>query len=201
MHLIKKTNMKIFKILLVLSVSIFLLSFTISRKIPVKIKFQNLENLNFTEGKLLIKELNKEININKISDFEIHLKPGKYHFKFISETKNIIIYPKKIDAKNNEVQIIFSEKKTLETSMYVDENNFSEMLKSGNAKFIQFGLISGNANTFKEKYGIGVQYENCVITPFLQEKATVNNQILAKYLTEKFGETWKNDLEFLPLGL
>ena len=193
--------MKILKISLVLFVSIFLLSFTISKEIPVKIKFQNPENLSFTEGKLWIKELNKEIKINKISDFEIPLKSGKYHFKFISETKNIIVYPKKIDAENNEVQIIFSEKKTLENSIYVDENNFAEMLKSGKAKFIKFGLISGNSKKFKEKYGIGVHYENCVITPFLQEKATLNNQILAKYLTKKFGETWKNDLEFLPLGL
>ena len=192
--------MKIFKILLVLSVSIFLLSFTISKEIPVKIKFQNDENLSFAEGKLLIKELNKEIKINEISDFEIQLKPGKYQFKFISETENIIIYPKKIDAQNNEILIVFSEK-TLETSMYTDENNVAEMLKSGKAKFIQFGLVSGNANTFKEKYGIGVQFENCVITPFLLEKATLNNQILAKHLTEKFGETWKNDLGFLPLGL
>ena len=192
--------MKIFKILLVLSVSIFLLSFTISKEIPVKVKFHNDENLSFTEGKLLIKELNKEFKINKISDFETQLKPGKYHFRFISETKNVVIYPKKIDAKNNEILIVFSEK-TLETSMYTDENNVAEMLKSGKAKFIQFGLVSGNANTFKEKYGIGVQFENCVINPFLLEKATLNNQILAKHLTEKFGETWKNDLGFLPLGL
>lgn len=67
--------------------------------------------------------------------------------------------------------------------------------------FIQFGIMSRNHNSFKEKYGVNVLYENCVITPFMSEKAKKNNQEVAQYLNKKYGESWKKDLEIIPYGL
>lgn len=67
--------------------------------------------------------------------------------------------------------------------------------------FIQFGIMSRNHDNFKEKYGVHVVYENCVITPFMSEKAKKNNQEVAQYLTKKYGESWKKDLEITPYGL
>ncbi|MEG1590713.1 FEKKY domain-containing protein [Chryseobacterium sp.] len=66
---------------------------------------------------------------------------------------------------------------------------------------IQFGMMSQNHNSFKEKYGVNVLYENCVITPFMSEKAKKNNQEVAQYLNKKYGESWKKDLEIIPYGL
>lgn len=67
--------------------------------------------------------------------------------------------------------------------------------------FLQFGIMSRNHNSFKEKYGVHVVYENCIITPFMSEKAKKNNQEVAQYLTSKYGESWKKDLEIIPYGL
>lgn len=67
--------------------------------------------------------------------------------------------------------------------------------------FKQFGIMSRNHEEFRKKYGISVQYENCVISPFLSQQAKSNNVLAAKMLTEKFGEVWKKDLGFLPYGL
>ena len=67
--------------------------------------------------------------------------------------------------------------------------------------FLQFGIMSRNHDSFKQKYGVHVIYENCVITPFMSEKAKKNNQEVAQYLNKKYGETWKKDLELVPYGL
>lgn len=67
--------------------------------------------------------------------------------------------------------------------------------------FLQFGIMSKNHDSFKQKYGVYVVYENCVITPFMSEKAKKNNQEVARYLTKKYGESWKKDLELIPYGL
>ncbi|REC43000.1 hypothetical protein DRF69_09735 [Chryseobacterium sp. 5_R23647] len=67
--------------------------------------------------------------------------------------------------------------------------------------FLQFGMMSRNHDSFKQKYGVHVLYENCVITPFMSEKAKKNNQEVAQYLNKKYGESWKKDLEIIPYGL
>lgn len=67
--------------------------------------------------------------------------------------------------------------------------------------FIQFGIMSRNHESFKNKYGVDVFYQNCVITPFVSKQAKENNILLAKSLTEKYGEAWKKDLDFTPYGL
>lgn len=73
--------------------------------------------------------------------------------------------------------------------------------KSHSFYFTQFGIMSKNHTDFKNKYCVDVLYENCVISPLQSEKAKKNNREVAKYLTEKYGESWKNDLGFVPYGL
>ena len=74
-------------------------------------------------------------------------------------------------------------------------------IKSGEAKFISFGIAMKDFNQFKEKYGVGLKTEGCVITSTLSKKAIQNNKILAKYLTAKYGNSWQKDLPFEIYGL
>ncbi|MCI3938311.1 hypothetical protein MQX03_13995 [Chryseobacterium aahli] len=67
--------------------------------------------------------------------------------------------------------------------------------------FMQFGIMSRNHDEFRKKYGISVIYQNCVISQFQSQKAKENNQLIAKSLTEKYGDTWRKDLGFIPYGL
>lgn len=74
--------------------------------------------------------------------------------------------------------------------------------KKENVKYFhQFGLMPGNHDDFKAKYGVTIFYENCVATPFLSDRAKKHNLEVAQYLTQKYGEIWKEDLGFLPYGL
>lgn len=68
-------------------------------------------------------------------------------------------------------------------------------------QFIQFGIMSKNHEGFKKKYGTAVRYQNCVISKYLSEKARENNRLVAKNLTEKYGNEWRKDLGFIPYGL
>ncbi|MFY1046870.1 hypothetical protein [Chryseobacterium sp. GP-SGM7] len=96
-------------------------------------------------------------------------------------------------AQNNE-PIIIEAKKENDNKRISDKN---EKVRH----FIQFGIMSRTHESFKEKYGVYVAYENCVITAYMSEKAKKNNQEVALYLTNKYGESWKKDLEITPFGL
>lgn len=74
-------------------------------------------------------------------------------------------------------------------------------LKETSPHFIQFGIMSINHDPFKKKYGITVNYQNCVVSKYLSEKAKENNQLVAQTLTKKYGSAWKKDLGFIPYGL
>ena len=79
--------------------------------------------------------------------------------------------------------------------------NIETQIKSGNAKFISFGIASQDFRKFKEKYGVDLKTEGCVIDTSSAKKAKQNNTFLAKYLTQKYGETWTKDLPFKLFGL
>ncbi|MBO6185899.1 MAG: hypothetical protein J6O88_14660 [Chryseobacterium sp.] len=88
----------------------------------------------------------------------------------------------------------------LEVKKANEKSNASN--KNEKAKyFLQFGIMSRNHDSFKQKYGVHIVYENCVITSFMSEKAKKNNKEVAQYLTKKYGESWKKDLELIPYGL
>ncbi|MGO4710488.1 hypothetical protein AB4Y90_15575 [Chryseobacterium sp. 2TAF14] len=88
-----------------------------------------------------------------------------------------------ISAQKNE-PVILEFKKGDEKS---DASHQNEKTKY----FLQFGIMSKKHDSFKEKYGVHVVYENCVITEFMAEKARKNNREVAQYLTKKYGDSWK----------
>lgn len=67
--------------------------------------------------------------------------------------------------------------------------------------FMQFGIMSINHDEFRKKYDVAVIYQNCVISQFLSQRAKENNILVAKMLTDRYGESWKKDLGFIPYGL
>ncbi len=71
--------------------------------------------------------------------------------------------------------------------------------------FIVFGLIDHSNSKeildFREKYGVGYKFENCVIDPFSYSKAKKNNNKLIETLNEKYGFDWKNDIPYPIVGI
>ena len=92
----------------------------------------------------------------------------------------------------------YSKRQNLNT---VTEKNIESLINSDSAKFISFGIADQDFRKFKEKYGVDLKIEGCVLTSTLSKKAKENNTFLANYLTEKYGENWKKDLPFVPFGL
>lgn len=84
---------------------------------------------------------------------------------------------------------------------YANEENFEKLLEQKNASFVVFGMVSNDYSDFEKKYGIKVKTENCVISSGISKTATVNNQMIATYLNEKFSTDWKDDLKIIPFGL
>ena len=84
---------------------------------------------------------------------------------------------------------------------YANIDNFEYLLKENNAALVVFGMVSNDYSAFEKKYGIKVKTENCVISPGISKLATANNIIISDYLTEKFDNDWKTDLEIMPFGL
>lgn len=193
--------MKILKFLSFAALIIFLLSFVVKEKIPVKIFIENPENVEFKGGKLIISKSKEEISITNLETKEILVDEGKHQFKFISETPHYVTYPAKINSKNNIIKIgLLNSKNTIESGLVTDKN-FQEILKSKKLQFVNFGIVSRVHPEFEKKYGIKIKNEGCVITPTLSEKVTKNNQLIAEYLTKNFGDSWKTELGFLPYGL
>lgn len=97
-------------------------------------------------------------------------------------------------SKNDTVRINLSEN-------IATPENIENLVKTGSAKFITFGIAMQDFKKFRDKYGVDLKSNGCVITGNSGSIAALNNQYLAKYLTEKYGDTWKQDLPFLPFGL
>lgn len=196
--------MKISKLLFVLSMfctSIFIMNFIqVKETVEVTIHITNEDNLPFEKGTLSIIETGETYEVNEVKDFTIPLKQGKYHFKFNSETHHFITYPARINAKDNWVLITLKDSNNI-TNSYANSGNIQDLVKSNKAQFIVFGIVSEDYTEFKEKYGVGVKTENCVITSYLSKVARENNEIVAQYLNENFGTSWKEDLKIIPFGL
>ena len=84
---------------------------------------------------------------------------------------------------------------------YATEENFEKLLEQKNVSFVVFGMVSNDYSDFEKKYGIKVKTENCVISSGISKLATINNQMISKYLNEKFSNDWKDDLKIIPFGL
>lgn len=100
--------------------------------------------------------------------------------------------------------LIFAQKKTKGKTLHLKpstENRTIVLANENSPHFMQFGIMSRNHEEFRKKYGIAVIYQNCVISQFLSQKAKENNKLVAKELTEKYGDNWRKDLGFIPYGL
>ncbi|MEN4758916.1 hypothetical protein ABEG63_01130 [Chryseobacterium sp. C39-AII1] len=95
-------------------------------------------------------------------------------------------------AQKNDVTITVKEKGKVAKTVEKQENLLH---------FIQFGMMSKNHQAFRSKYKIDIKYENCVISPLASKMAKENNLAIAKFLTEKYGDSWRKELEIIPYGL
>ena len=191
--------MKFFTTLLFFFAFILFFNFK-PHEIPVTIQFNYDKNITFEKGTITIKETNQILEIKSLKDITIPLKKGKYTFIFNSENYRDVWISKKINEKNNVINVFLIENKSLEISNSVPQGTLLQ-LENGTANFINFGLGIQDFSEFKKKYGIGNSNQGCVISGNLAADATKNNQIIADYLDKKFGEVWREDLPFLPFGL
>ena len=185
---------------------LFLFTFTLlvsckPTEIAVTIHFKNAENLNFTKGKITVKETNQTFEISTLEDFTIMLKKGKYTIQFSQNGNHQTSITKKITEKDFTFNFSVFHAKAIELKPKFSEENLKKQIESGKANFINFGITIADFSEFQKKYGIGNSGQGCMITPDLSYTATQNNQYLAKYLDEKYGEIWRKDLPFLPYSL
>jgi hypothetical protein len=200
---------------------ILALTFTVSKatekEIIAEIVFENLTGKELNSGEFFITETNERIEIVNTKNFKITLpSKGKYQFGFATEDFTAYTYyPSRITNKKNTITIRLVEKRELTFNhanlsfpMNLDTNLTNEQIEKkiakGNLNFIIHGIdnsIPKEFADFKEKYGIGLVKENCVIDPLSFKRATENNQMISDYLNEKFGEEWINELPTKPFGI
>lgn len=196
-------------------------TFTISKanekEIIAEVVFENLTGKELNFGEFFITETNERIKINNTKSFQITLPgKGKYQFGFSTEDFTAYTYyPSRITNKKNTITIRLVKKKkfTLNSGMYsipmnLDTNLTDEQIEkkisAGTLNFISHGIdnsIPKEFSAFKEKYGIGVIKENCVIDPMSFKKATENNIMIADYLNKKYEADWLKELPIKPFGI
>ena len=213
---IKPITMK--KIILTL---ILALTFTVSKanekEIIAEVVFENLTGKELNFGEFFITETNERIKINNTKSFQITLPgKGKYQFGFSTEDFTAYTYyPSRITTKKNTITIrlvkkteltlnsgIFSFPMNLDTNL--TDEQIEKRISTGNLNFISHGIDSSipkEFSDFKEKYGIGLIKESCVIDPMSFKRATENNIMIADYLNKKYGEDWLKELPMKPFGI
>ncbi|HSN47213.1 MAG TPA: hypothetical protein VLR29_00490 [Flavobacterium sp.] len=216
MRKIKPIKMKTIILTLILA-----LTFTISKatenEIIAEVIFENLTGKELNFGEFFITETNERIKINDTKSFQITLPgKGKYQFGFSTEDFTAYTYyPSRITNKKHTITIRLVEK----TQLTFNNGNFSfpmnlninltdeqieKRISAGKLNFIIHGIdnsIPKEFSDFKEKYGIGLVKENCVIDPMSFKRATENNIMIADYLIKKYGEDWLKELPIKPFGI
>lgn len=203
------------KIILTLTLAAFTLT-AFATEIVATVVFENLTNKEFKSGKFTIINLNKEIEVSKAESFKIRLpKKGKYQFSFVSNDFTAYsFYPARINKQKNTITVRLIEKTPFNSGgiysfpMNLDtdltDKQIEQQIEDGTLNFIMHGIESSIPKeyvAFKEKYGIGLIIENCVIDPLSFKKARMNNQIIFDFLNKKYGNEWQTELKTKPLGL
>lgn len=203
----------IFSLFLAFSVSV--VSAT-EKEIIAEVVFENLTDKEFTSGVFRIIDLNQKIEITKAENFKISLPhKGKYQFSFVADDFTAYtFYPARINKRKNTITIQLVEKNesksgrvysfpmNLETDLSDDQ--IEERIADGQINFIMHGIdanIPVEYIAFKEKYGIGLIKENCLVDPLSFKKATEYNQMIFDFLNNKYGFDWINELKAKPFGL
>jgi hypothetical protein len=154
--------------------------------------------------------------ITKAVSFQITLpEKGKYKFSFVSDDFTAYtFYPTRINKRKNTITIrlmekieyksngIYSFPMNLETDL--TNQQIEQRIENETLNFIMHGIDSSIPNEyveFKEKYGIGLTKENCVIDPLSFKKATENNQMIFDFLNKKYGTEWQTELKTKPFGI
>ncbi len=201
------------KIILTLTL---LTSMAFATEIVATVVFENLTDKELKSGKFTIIDLNKKIEISKAENFKITLpEKGKYQFSFVSDNFTAYtFYPARINKRNNTITVRLMEKKelkkggiysfpmNLETDL--TDEQIEQRIENGTLNFIMHGIDSSIPKEyvdFKEKYGIGLIKENCVIDPLSFKKATENNQMIFDFLNKKYGTEWQAELKTKPFGI
>jgi hypothetical protein len=197
------------------------LTFTVSKanekEIIAVVVFENLTGKELNSGEFFITETNTRIEIKDTQSFKITLPAkGKYQFGFATEDFNAYTYyPSRITTNTNTITIRLVEKTklTLKNEIFsfpvnLDTNLTDEQMEKrisqGTLNFIMHGIDSSIPEEyirFKEKYGIGLIKENCVIHPLSFQKTRENNQMIFDYLNKKYGTDWLNELPTKPFGI
>lgn len=199
---------------------ILALTFTVTKatekEIIAEVVFENLTNKEFTSGEFTIIDLNKKTEITKAESFKITLpEKGKYQFSFVSDDFTAYtFYPTRINKRKKTITIrlmekiefktggIYSFPMNLETDL--TDEQIEDRIADGTLNFIMNGIDSSIPEEyvkFKEKYGIGLIKENCVIDPISFKKTRENNEMIFDYLNKKYGTDWITELKTKPFGI
>lgn len=203
------------KIILTLTLAL-LTSMAFATEIVATVVFENLTDRELKSGEFTIIDLNKKIEISTTENFKITLpEKGKYQFSFVSDDFTAYtFYPTRINKRKNTITVRLMEKSefnnggiysfpmNLETAL--TDEQIELRIENGTLNFIMHGIdnsIPKEYIDFKEKYGIGLIKENCVIDPLSFKKATENNQMIFDFLNKKYGTEWQAELKTKPFGI
>lgn len=201
------------KMILTLAISLSI-SMSFATEIVATIIFENLTNIEFTSGEFTIIDLNKKIKVADSESFKITLpKKGKYQFSFISEDFTAyILNPSRINKRKKIIRIRLLRKNEIRNggvypflmNLELNDKQIEQGIAFGTLSFVIHGIdnsIPEEYVKFKEKYGVGLLKENCLMDPLSFKKATKNNQIIFNYLNIKYGPEWLTDLKTKPFGI
>jgi hypothetical protein len=203
------------KLILTLTLALFT-SIAVATEIVATVVFENLTEKELKSGQFTIIDLNRKIEISKAESFKITLPEiGKYQFSFVSNNFTVyIFYPARINKRKNTITVRLMEKKELKNGgIYsfpmnletdLTDEQIEQRIENGILNFIMHGIDSSMPKEyveFKEKYGIGLVKENCVIDPLSFKKATENNQMIFDFLNRKYGYEWQTELKTKPFGI
>ncbi|HET8858888.1 hypothetical protein [Marivirga sp.] len=195
----------------------FITSYAADKDIIAEVVFENFTEKELSSGAFLIIGTNERIEISNTESFNVKLSgKGKYQFSFLTdEFAAYTYYPARITNKKNTITIRLEEKKQQDVereyiaipqsqNVNLTHQQIEQKISEGNLNFIIHGIdnsIPKGFDDFKEKYGIGVVKENCVIDPLSFKRATESNQMIYDYLNDKFGKDWLSELPFKPFGI
>jgi hypothetical protein len=204
------------KIILTFFTLALLSTLTFATEIIATVIFENLTEKELKSGEFTIINLNKKIEIYKAESFKITLpKKGPYQFSFVSDDfTSYTIYATRINKRKNTITIRLMEKTELKTGLInaiplnletdLTDEQIEKQIADGTLNFIMHGIdgsIPEDYVKFKEKYGIGLIKENCVVDPWSFKKATENNQMIVDFLNKKYGANWLKELKTKPFGI